>query len=70
MGHSDNIGQRLSHDLDAMMDLLAAPFDACDQAAAQRVHVINYHHDMRGDTLPDMEDFDRAGGDARPQLFL
>ena len=25
---------------------------------------------MRGDTLPDMEDFDRAGGDARPQLFL
>ena len=25
---------------------------------------------MGGDTLPDMEDFNRAGGDARPQLFL
>lgn len=25
---------------------------------------------MRGDALPDMEDFDRPGGDARPQLFL
>jgi hypothetical protein len=25
---------------------------------------------MGGDTLPDMEDFDGAGGEARPQIFL
>ena len=34
-GHSDNIGQRLARDLDAMMDLPASPFDACDQASGQ-----------------------------------
>jgi len=34
-GHSDNIGQRLARDLDAMMDLPASPFDACDQATGQ-----------------------------------
>lgn len=34
-GHRDSIGQRLVHDLEAMMDLPAAPFDACDQATGQ-----------------------------------
>jgi hypothetical protein len=34
-GHSESIGQRLVRDLEAMMDLPAAPFDACDQAAGQ-----------------------------------
>jgi hypothetical protein len=34
-GHSESIGQRLVRDLDAMMDLPAAPFDACDQASGQ-----------------------------------
>ncbi len=34
-GHGDSIGQRLARDLDAMMDLPACPFDACDQAAGQ-----------------------------------
>jgi hypothetical protein len=34
-GHSDSIGQRLVRDLDAMMDLPASPFDACDQATGQ-----------------------------------
>jgi transposase InsO family protein len=34
-GHQGSIGQRLARDLDAMMDLPASPFDACDQAAGQ-----------------------------------
>jgi hypothetical protein len=34
-GHSESIGQRLARDLDAMMDLPASPFDACDQASGQ-----------------------------------
>jgi len=34
-GHSESIGQRLVRDLDAMMDLPASPFDACDQATGQ-----------------------------------
>ena len=34
-GHSDSIGQRLVRDLEAMMELPAAPFDACDQATGQ-----------------------------------
>ena len=34
-GHSESIGQRLVRDLEAMMDLPAAPFDACDQATGQ-----------------------------------
>lgn len=34
-GHSDSIGHRLARDLDAMMDLPASPFDACDQATGQ-----------------------------------
>ena len=34
-GHRNSIGQRLVHDLEAMMDLPAAPFDACDQASGQ-----------------------------------
>ena len=34
-GHSDSIGQRLARDLEAMMDLPASPFDACDQASGQ-----------------------------------
>ena len=34
-GHGDSIGQRLVRDLEAMMDLPAAPFDACDQATGQ-----------------------------------
>ena len=34
-GHSDSIGQRLVRDLEAMMDLPASPFDACDQATGQ-----------------------------------
>ena len=34
-GHGDSIGQRLARDLDAMMDLPACPFDACDQATGQ-----------------------------------
>ena len=34
-GHSESIEQRLVRDLEAMMDLPAAPFDACDQAAGQ-----------------------------------
>ena len=34
-GHSKSIGQRLVRDLEAMMDLPAAAFDACDQAAGQ-----------------------------------
>jgi transposase InsO family protein len=34
-GHQGSIGQRLACDLDAMMDLPACPFDACDQASGQ-----------------------------------
>ena len=34
-GHGDSIGQRLARDLDAMMDLPASPFDACDQSSGQ-----------------------------------
>ena len=34
-GHTETIGQRLVRDLDAMMDLPDAPFDACDQATGQ-----------------------------------
>ena len=34
-GHSESIGQRLVRDLEAMMDLPASPFDACDQATGQ-----------------------------------
>jgi hypothetical protein len=34
-GHSETIGQRLQRDLDAMMDLPPAPFEACDQATGQ-----------------------------------
>lgn len=34
-GHAETIGQRLVRDLDAMADLPAAPFDACDQATGQ-----------------------------------
>ena len=34
-GHAETIGQRLVRDLEAMMDLPAAPFDACDQATGQ-----------------------------------
>jgi hypothetical protein len=34
-GHSDSIEQRLVRDLEAMMDLPASPFDACDQASGQ-----------------------------------
>ncbi len=34
-GHSESIGQRLVRDLEAMMDLPTAPFDACDQATGQ-----------------------------------
>ena len=34
-GHSDSIGHRLARGLDAMMDLPASPFDACDQATGQ-----------------------------------
>jgi len=34
-GHAETIGQRLVRDLDAMADLPAAAFDACDQATGQ-----------------------------------
>jgi hypothetical protein len=34
-GHTETIGQRLVRDLEAMMDLPDAPFDACDQATGQ-----------------------------------
>ncbi len=34
-GHSDSIGQRLVRDLEAIMDLGASAFDACDQASGQ-----------------------------------
>ena len=34
-GHSETIGQRLARDLEAMADLPAAPFDACDQATGR-----------------------------------
>jgi len=34
-GHAETIGQRLERDLDAMTELPAAPFDACDQATGQ-----------------------------------
>lgn len=34
-GHAETIGQRLARDLEAMMDLPASPFDACDQANGQ-----------------------------------
>jgi hypothetical protein len=34
-GHAETIGQRLARDLEAMMDLPASPFDACDQATGQ-----------------------------------
>jgi len=34
-GHSESIGQRLARDLDAMMDLPASLFDACDQSSGQ-----------------------------------
>jgi len=31
-GQAETIGERLARDLAAMSELLAAPFDACDQA--------------------------------------
>jgi len=34
-GHSESIAQRLMRDLEAMVELPAAPFDACDQAAGR-----------------------------------
>ena len=34
-GNSEGIGQRLARDLEAMMDLPAAPFDACIRPAAK-----------------------------------
>ena len=34
-GHSETIGQRLARDLEAMTELPAAPFDACDQATGR-----------------------------------
>ena len=34
-GHSETIGQRLQRDLEAMMPLPAAPFEACDQATGR-----------------------------------
>jgi transposase len=34
-GHHETIGQRLQRDLDAMMDLPPAPFEACDQATGR-----------------------------------
>lgn len=34
-GHSETIGRRLERDLEAMADLPAAPFDACDQASGR-----------------------------------
>jgi transposase len=34
-GHAETIGARLTRDLEAMADLPAAPFDACDQASGR-----------------------------------
>ena len=34
-GHTETIGARLTRDLEAMADLPAAPFDACDQATGR-----------------------------------
>jgi transposase len=34
-GHAETIGARLTRDLEAMADLPAAPFDACDQATGR-----------------------------------
>ena len=34
-GHGETIGQRLGRDLEAMADLPAAPFDACDQTSGR-----------------------------------
>ena len=34
-GHAETIGARLARDLEAMADLPAAPFDACDQATGR-----------------------------------
>jgi hypothetical protein len=34
-GHQETIGQRLQRDLEAMMPLPAAPFEACDQATGR-----------------------------------
>ena len=34
-GHAETIGERLTRDLEAMADLPAAPFDACDQATGR-----------------------------------
>ena len=34
-GHTETIGARLTRDLEAMADLPAAPFDACDQASGK-----------------------------------
>ena len=34
-GHAETIGERLARDLEAMADLPAAPFDACDQATGR-----------------------------------
>jgi transposase len=34
-GHGETIGQRLDRDLEAMADLPAAPFDACDQTSGR-----------------------------------
>lgn len=34
-GHNESIAQRLMRDLEAMVELPAAPFDACDQAAGR-----------------------------------
>ena len=34
-GHTETIGQRLARDMEAMAELPAAPFDACDQATGR-----------------------------------
>ena len=35
-GHTETIGQRMERDLDALLPLPAAAYDACDQQASQR----------------------------------
>lgn len=45
-GHEENIEQRFNRDLDALMKLPAAPFDACkkENTQASSVSMVRFHH--------------------------
>ena len=42
-GHTETIGQRLERDLEALMHLPPAPYDACERRAG-RVSSLGYRH--------------------------